>query len=131
MMVLALLLTSTSGLPEDLWDPLAPERAAAAAPSGGVSLAIAIAGFVVVALIGFIVGEWAPRRQRECRIVLSKTGDESTFLALAGSRVIDRSQPFPAGDEESAHTAHDLLVARLRAAGREPQAWYDERLVRA
>ncbi len=117
-MVLAFFLTSTSGLPEDLWDPLGPQRAAATAPSGGVSLAIAIAGFVLIALLGFLVGEWRPRqRTGRCRIVLSKSGDESEFLVLADRTVIGRSDPFPAGDEEAARSAHDVLIARLRPAG--------------
>lgn len=128
-MVLTFFLTSTAGLPQDLWDPLTPQRAAATAPSGGVSLAIAIGGFVLVALLGFLLGEWRPRRQSEgCRIVLSKSGDESKFLVLAGRKVIDRSDVFPAADDEAARSAHDALIARLRADGMEPEPWYEPRL---
>jgi hypothetical protein len=128
-MVLTYFLTSTAGLPQDLWDPLTPQRAAATAPSGGVSLAIAIAGFVLVALLGFLLGEWRPRRQSEgCRIVLSKSGDESEFLVLAGRKVIGRSDAFPADDDEAARAAHDALIARLRADEMEPEPWYDPRL---
>jgi len=130
--VLAFFLTSTSGLPHDLWDPLAPQRAAAATPSGGVSLAIAIAGFVIVALLGFAIGEWRPRqRSRRCRIVLSKLGEESEFLVLVDRKVIGRSDPFPTADEDAARSAHDVLIARLRAGGMEPEPWYEPRLVSA
>ena len=131
-MVLAFFLTSTSGLPHDLWDPLAPQRAAAATPSGGVSLAIAIAGFVIVALLGFAIGEWRPRqRSPRCRIVLSRSGEESEFLVLADRKVIGRSDPFPTADEDAARSAHDVLIARLRAGGMEPEPWYEPRLVSA
>jgi len=130
--VLAFFLTSTSGLPQDLWDPLVPERAAASAPSGGVSLAIAIAGFVIVALLGFAIGDWRPRqRSRRCRIVLSKSGDESEFLVLADRKVIGRSDRFPTVDDDAARSAHDVLIARLRADGMEPEPWYEPRLVSA
>jgi len=130
--VLAFFLTSTSGLPHDLWDPLAPQRAAAATPSGGVSLAIAIAGLVLIALLGFVVGERLPRqRTGRCRIVLSKSGDESEFLVLADRKVIGRSDPFAAADDEAARAAHDVLIARLRAGGMEPEPWYEPRLVSA
>jgi hypothetical protein len=55
----AILATTLSGLPPDLWDPLAPERAGAAAPAGGASLALALALFAVVLVAGFLVGEFA------------------------------------------------------------------------
>jgi hypothetical protein len=119
------LVTTTSGLPPDLWDPLSPERTTAAA-SGGVSLAIAIAGLVACALLGFLIGEWLPaRRRRQCRIVLARTGEESQFLAVTGRRVIGRSEPFATDDEEAAHAAHDRLVAGLRAGEHEPEPWYE------
>ena len=119
------LATTTSGLPPDLWDPLTPQRTAAAA-SGGVSLALAIGGLVAFALIGFLIGEWLPsRRHRHCRIVLAKTGEQSQFLVVAGRRVIGRSEPFPADDENAAHAAHDRLVAGLRAGELEPEPWYE------
>jgi len=130
--VLELFLTSTSGLPQDLWDPFTQERAAASATSGGVSLAIAIAGFVLVALLGFVVGEWRPRQPTgRCRIVLSKSGGESEFLVLADRKVIARSDPFPAADDEAARSAHDVLIHRLRAGGMQPEPWYEPPLVRA
>jgi len=95
-----------------------------------VSLAIAIAGFVLIALLGFLVGEWQPRRRGgSCRIVLSKTGDDAEFLVLAGRKVIGRSDPFPAADDDdAARAAHDALIARLRAGGMEPEPWYEPRL---
>jgi hypothetical protein len=60
----AILATTLSGLPPDLWDPLAPDRAGAAAPAGGASLALALAIFAVVLVAGFLVGEFVrlPRR---------------------------------------------------------------------
>jgi hypothetical protein len=126
---LVFLVTTTSGLPPELWDPLPPEHAAATGTSGGVSLALAIGGLVLFALIGFLVGEWLPaRRQRECRIVLSKTGEESEFLVVAGRRVIGRSHRFAAADDDAAHSAHDELIARLRAGGLEPETWYEPQL---
>jgi hypothetical protein len=129
---LVFLVTTTSGLPPELWDPLAPQHTAAAETSGGVSLALAIGGLMLFALLGFMIGEWLPaRRRHRCRIVLSKTGDASQFLVVAGRRVIARSDPFPAADAEAAHAAHDQLVARLRAGGRDPEPWYEDRLVRA
>ena len=126
------LVTTTTGLPVDLWDPLTPQRTAAAA-SGGVSLALAIAGLVTCALLGFLIGEWLPaRRRRACRIVLAKTGEESQFLAVSGRRVIGRSELFATADEEAAHSAHDHLIARLRAGELEPEPWYEaERLAPA
>jgi hypothetical protein len=58
----AILATTLSRLPPDLWDPLAPERTGAAASAGGASLALAL--FAVVLIAGFLVGEFArlPRR---------------------------------------------------------------------
>jgi len=60
----AILATTLSGLPPDLWDPLAPDRAGAAAQAGGASLALALAIFAAVLVAGFLVGEFArlPRR---------------------------------------------------------------------
>jgi hypothetical protein len=127
---LVLLATTTSGLPSDLWDPLTPQRAAATGTSGGVSLALAIGGLVLFAVVGFVIGEWLPaRRQRACRIVLSKTGEESQFLVVAGRRVIARSEPFATTDDKAAHAAHDALLTRLRAGDLDPEPWYEpERL---
>jgi hypothetical protein len=127
---LVFLLTTTSGLPSDLWDPLTQQRAAPTGTSGGVSLALAIGGLVLFALVGFLIGEWLPaRRRRACRIVLAKTGETSQFLVVAGRRVIARSQPFATTDDQAAHSAHDELMARLRAGELEPEPWYEaERL---
>ena len=63
-MTSAILATTLSRLPPDLWDPLAPERTGAAASAGGASLALALALFAVVLIAGFLVGEFArlPRR---------------------------------------------------------------------
>ena len=128
-MGLVFLVTTTSGLPPELWDPLAPQHSAATATSGGVSLALAIGGLVLFALLGFVIGEWMPaRRPRYCRSVLSKTGGTSEFLVVSGRRVIARSDPFPAADDEAAHAAHDALIARLRADGMEPEPWYEPAL---
>jgi hypothetical protein len=129
---LLFLVTTTSGLPPDLWDPLTPQRTAAAA-SGGASLALAIGGLVLCALAGFTIGEWLPaRRRRQCRIVLAETGERSQFFVVAGRRVIARSELFDTTDDEAAHTAHDQLVAWLRADNLEPEPWYEpERLAPA
>jgi hypothetical protein len=58
------LAAATSGLPRDLWDPLAPDRAAAAAPGGGVSLALVLALFALVLVAGFLIGEYLPLHRR-------------------------------------------------------------------
>jgi hypothetical protein len=57
---LALFLTTTSGLPPELWEPLAPDRAAAAAPAGGASIAVVLALLALVLVVGFLVGEYVP-----------------------------------------------------------------------
>jgi hypothetical protein len=60
---LAMLATTTSGLPPDLWDPLTPDRTGAPPPSGGLSLAVVLALFVAVLVAGFLVGEYLPQRR--------------------------------------------------------------------
>jgi len=58
-------------------------------------------------------------------------GEESEFLVLVDRKVIGRSDPFPTADEDAARSAHDVLIARLRADGMEPEPWYEPRLVSA
>jgi hypothetical protein len=60
---LAILATTTSGLPPDLWDPLAPDRTGAPPPSGGLSLVVVLAVFAAVLVAGFVVGERVPLRR--------------------------------------------------------------------
>jgi hypothetical protein len=61
---LVFFLSSTSGLPPELWDPLVPERAAATGSSGGLSIAIVLALLAFVLLAGFLIGERVPLRRR-------------------------------------------------------------------
>jgi hypothetical protein len=61
----AFFVTSTSGLPPELWEPLAPQGAASTGTSGGVSIAVVVALLAVVLVAGFVVGEYAPTRRRQ------------------------------------------------------------------
>jgi hypothetical protein len=61
---LALFLTTTSGLPPELWEPLAPDRAAAAASAGGASITVVLALLAIALLAGFLLGEHLPLRGR-------------------------------------------------------------------
>jgi hypothetical protein len=141
IVTLALLATTTSGLPPDLWDPLAPDRGATGGPPGGVSIAIALVLFAVVLAAGFLVGAYLPLRRRAPggRIVVWRSGDTAEFRVVSGRRVIGRSQPFtaPAGgpipDDDAARAARDDLLARLgelgwQPAGADADHWYDARL---
>jgi hypothetical protein len=138
---LAILATTTAGLPPDLWDPLVPDRAAATAPGGGTSIALVITLFAVVLMAGFVVGEYLPLRRRapRGRIVVWRSGDTAEFRVVAGRRVIGRSQPFeapahgPIPDDDAARAAREQLLDRLGELGWQPAAagadhWYDARL---
>ncbi len=142
-------MTSTSGLPPELWNPLTPQHAATTGSSGGVSLALAIGGLILFALVGFLIGEWLPARSartrlEDCWIAVWRSGTTAEFRVVVGHgpgrHVIGRSEPFtapatgPIPDDDAARAAHAELVARLeslgwRAAGVDGESWYQTRLV--
>jgi hypothetical protein len=138
----AILAQTTSGLPPDLWDPLAPDKGAAGGPSGGVSIAIALVLFAVVLAAGFLVGAYLPLRGRRPpggRIVVWRSGDMAEFRVVSGRRVIGRSQPFaapadgPIPDDDAARAAREDLLAHLgelgwQPAGADTDQWYGARL---
>jgi hypothetical protein len=140
--------TRAPDLPPDLWAPLAPDRAAAASSSGGLPLALVLAGLAVVAVAWFVVGDRMPappRRSRleSCWIAVWRSGTSAEFRAVvgrgAGRWVIGRSPAFdapatgPIPDDGPARAAYDELVERLRSLGWEPagaesDTWYGLRL---
>jgi hypothetical protein len=146
---LAFFMTSTSGLPPELWDPLAPQHAAPAGSSGGASLALAIGGLVLFALVGLLIGEWLPARTartrlEDCWIGVWRSGTTAEFRVLVGHgpgrHVIGRSEPFtapatgPIPDDDAARAAHAELVVRLEALGWHAtgvagESWYQTRFV--
>jgi hypothetical protein len=147
---IAFLVTTTSGLPPELWDPLAPQSTAGTGTSGGVSVAVAIGGLVLFGLVGFLVGEWLPARGarpqfEDCWIAVWRSGTTAEFRVVVGHgparHVIGRSEPFaapaagPIPADGPARAAHSELVARLEALGwrdagaTESGRWYQTRLV--
>jgi hypothetical protein len=140
--------TRSPDLPPDLFEPLAPDRAAAGS-SSGLPIALALAALVLVALSGFVVGDRMPRVGRArasvegCWIALWRSGTRAEFRAVvgegAGRWVVGRSPMFeapatgPIPDDAPARAAHEELVGRLRALGWDPaagdsDAWYQLRL---
>jgi hypothetical protein len=139
--------TRAPDLPPDLWAPVNPEPSAAASSSGGLPVALALAALVLVAVVGFLVGDRMPAlpgrsRFESCWIALWRSGTTAEFRAVvgrgAGRLVIGRSPAFtapvtgPIPDDEAAREAHEELVERLRSLGWEPtgaggDAWYQLR----
>jgi hypothetical protein len=138
--------TRAPDLPPDLWDPLAPNRAADAGSSGGLPLAVAIAALALVAIAGFVIGDRIPALERRarfesCWIALWRSGPTAEFRAVvgggAGRTIVGRSPVFaapasgPIPDDGPARAAHEELVERLRSLGWEPagagDAWYQQR----
>jgi hypothetical protein len=143
--------THAPDLPPDLWDPLAPDRAAAASSSGGLPIAFALAAIVLVAVAGFVVGDRLPGLTRgarasarfdTCWIAIWRSGTSAEFRAVVGSGagrwVVGRSPAFtapasgPIPEDGPARAAHDELVERLRSlgwelTGSETGDWYQLR----
>jgi hypothetical protein len=140
--------TRAPDLPPDLWQPLAPDRAAAASSSGGLSLALALGTIVFVAVAGFLIGDRLPAPSRRvrfesCWIAVWRSGPTAEFRAVVGrgadrwvvgrSPVFDAPATGPIPDDGPARAAHEELVERLRSLGWEPagaesDTWYGVRL---
>jgi hypothetical protein len=133
-------------LPPDLWAPLPSDHAQAAGSSGGLPLGIGLAALVLVAFVGFVVGDRLPAlaggaRLEACWIALWRSGTSAEFRAVVGRgpgrTIVGRSPVFaapasgPIPDDGPARAAHQELVERLRLLGWEPagtgDAWYQLR----
>jgi hypothetical protein len=141
--------TRSPDLPPELFEPLTPDRAAAADSSSGLPIGFALAALALVALAGFAVGDRVPglvrprSRFEGCWIAVWRSGTSAEFRAVVGEGdgrwVVGRSPVFaapasgPIPDDGPARAAHEELVASLQALGWQPvggesDAWYQLRL---
>jgi hypothetical protein len=139
--------TRSPDLPPDLFEPLAPDRAADGGSSSGLPIGIGLAALALVAVAGFMIGDRMPgaaRRERPgCWIAVWRSGTTAEFRAVVGEGpkrwVVGRSPAFdvpatgPIPDDAPARAAHEELIDRLRALGWEPtggesDVWYQLRL---
>ena len=129
--------TRAPDLPPDLWEPLAPDHATSAGSSSGLPLGIILAALVLVAIVGFVVGDRLPplgrgARFESCWIALWRSGTSAEFRAVVGrSPVFAAPAHGPIPEDGPARAAHEELVERLRSLGWEPSgagdAWYQLR----